>query len=210
MKTVRIMGTAPNLRNAPPPPDGVEVWCANSNRSYRRRNAHIVQEDRWTRWFNLHGKPHMIKTYPETYNWYKKQTKPIIMQRVRPDIPASQAFPREAIQNFFPSPMNAYFTCSGSWLIALAIMEGFERIELWGFEIRPTKPAFAWERPNVFFWIEEAKKRGVDVWLPPELRPLAPDEKIGDPATYNGPLYGYDTKMEIDWNPVTKTFMAVI
>lgn len=190
------MGTAPNLRNTPPPPDGVEVWCANAVRSYVRRCPQLMDNDQWTRWFNLHGKPHMMSKYPDTYHWYRKQTKPIYLQRQQPDIPASLAFPRTAVQEFFPAPMNRYFTCSGAWLIALAIMEGFERIELWGYEIRVTKPAYAWERPNVFFWIEEARKRGIEVWLPPEFQPLAAGEKVGDPATYKGPLYGYDTKPE--------------
>lgn len=90
-----------------------------------------------------------------------------------------------------------YFTCSIAWLIALAVMEGFERIELWGVEISKRKPLYAWERPCAFYWIQEAILRGIEViWLPI----LDWDfSEAGDPNTFEGPLYGFGTKPELDW-----------
>lgn len=189
---------APNLGATPPPLDGEEVWLSNYHHGYNQRLPRALAE--WTRYFNLHGITHQKTTYPDGYKWYQKLdgTRPVYFQKVDSSVPGCVEFPRAEIQAFFPHPINKYFTCSGAWLIALAIVEGFERIELWGFEIRPTKPAYAWERPNMFFWIEEARKHGVDVWIPPELKPLQEGEKVGDPHSYSGPLYGYETKPETE------------
>jgi hypothetical protein len=194
MKTVRILGMAPNMANMPPVPPGVEAWPSNYHKGYLVRNSRIIHEGEWTRWFNLHSRRHMTSKYPAGYKWYTTHEKPIILQEVQSDIPASQQFPREALQQFYSldgTPFR-YFTCSVCWLIALAIFEGFERIELWGFEVKATKPKYAFERPCIAYWVNEARKRGIEVWLPPELKPFTPDES-GDPLTYTGPLYGYET-----------------
>jgi hypothetical protein len=141
----------------------------------------------------------MEATYRRTVKWYKEQTKPIYFAKHQEDIPASIPFPRIQIQEFFGKPGKPfrYFTCSLSWLIAFAIMEGFERIELWGVEIAKRKPAYAWERPCTFYWIVEAQRRGIDVWWPEHLD--WDFSEAGDPNTYEGPLYGFGTKPEPDW-----------
>lgn len=195
-KIVRIYGMAPNMGNASPPPAGVEVWCSNDKRGYQQRYPPALQE--WTRWFNMHSRRHQQETYLDCYRWYQSlpTDKPIYMQRVNPDIPASVEFPCLEIQEYFKtsSKPQRYFSFTGAWLMALAIYLGFERIEMWGFEIKSTKPAYAWERPCFFYWVDEARRRGIDVWLPPEL--IITD--AGDPNTYTGPLYGYETKPELE------------
>lgn len=197
-KTVRIYGVAPNIAKTPPLPIGVEAWLANSTAGYKRRLFRTVKNAEWTRWFNLHSKRHMLKTYTHAYNYYKewcsKDGRRVILQEVQDDIPGSERFPKEILQHYFSidgTPFR-YFTCSVCWFIALAIYEGFDRIELWGFQVKATKPAYAYERPCIAYWVDKARKAGIDVWLPPELKPFTPDE-IGDPAAYTGPLYGYET-----------------
>ena len=113
-------------------------------------------------------------------------SKRIILQQVHPDVPLSEAFPRDTIISHFG---HSYFTFSAAWFIALAIYEGFERIELYGFQLSKYKPLYARERPCFFYWIEQAKSRGVEITYPPEIGEGPP----GDPALYNGPLYGYET-----------------
>lgn len=195
MKTVRIYGMAPNLSKTPPPEKGEEVWLSNWHKGYLIRLPRALTE--WTRYFNLHSKRHQLTKYPAGHKWYQDNAHRgrIILRDADPDITPSEVFPREALQDFFSTngAPQRYFTCSGCWFIALAIYEGFERIELWGFEIKPSKPKYAFERPCMFYWINEARKRGIEVWLPPELRPEAPEGEAGDPNTYDGPLYGYET-----------------
>jgi hypothetical protein len=166
---------------------------ANDPKTYRKYIADIT--DHYTRWFNLHSRAHMEKTYPRGLKWYLSRdgSKPIYTQKFWADIPGCQAFPHSKIQSFFNTN---YFTCSIAWLIAFAILEGFERIELWGFRLSDGKPghAHAWERPCFFYWVKQARDRGIEVTYQQEIQALP--HIAGDPSTYDGPLYGYDTKPE--------------
>lgn len=185
MKTVQILGTAPNLPATPPLSLGVERWACNSPLGYTRKWSAGKLLHTYSRWFNMHSRWHMERTYPDWLNWYKQQTKPIVMQRTWADIPASVAFPKDVLMEHFGT---RYFTNSASWFIALAIYEGFERIELGGFQLRRNQQ-YDFERPCFFYWAEEAQRRGIEVWLPPDLE-ISPG---GNPASYTGPLYGYET-----------------
>ena len=89
-----------------------------------------------------------------------------------------------------------YFTCTVTWLIALAIMEDFDRIELWGFQLVDKRSGnHAFERPAFFYWVDQARKRGIEVTYQREIDAIP--FVVGDPATYSGPLYGYETKPEL-------------
>ena len=156
----------------------------------------------WTRYFNLHSRKWMDFKYPQGVEWYIKQgpDRPIYFQKHQPDIPGSKVFPREEIQQFFATPKgpNRYFSCTVTWQIAFAIYEGFERIELWGFALSDSKPnasdCYTHERPCFFYWVKQARDRGIEVVYQPEVMkiPFVP----GDPDTYDGLLYGYETKPE--------------
>lgn len=197
IKSVRILGMADNLSEMPPTPPGVEVWASNSHKGYRQKLPRILSDHEWTRWFNLHSRAHMDATYPVTVKeFYTKLdgSKPIYTQRLQPDFPGCLPFPGPEIQKFFGG--TRYFTCSVTWLIAFAIVLGFDRIELWGFRLSDGKPSERWkvERPCFFYWVQEARNRGIDVWYQPEIEALP--FIVGDPNLYQGPLYGYETKPE--------------
>jgi hypothetical protein len=189
MKTVQILGLAPNIVNTPATTG--ERWCSNHHRSYRIKWP--AYKDTWTRWFNMHTKAHILHTYPGGYEWYKAQNRPIYLQEAQPDIPSSLTFPREELQNYFSldgKPFR-YFTGSVTWFIALAIMEGFERIELCGFQLKRDQQ-YDFERPGFFYWVERARQMGREVILPDDLEITPP----GDPTNYTGPLYGYEPHSE--------------
>lgn len=199
MRLVRILGMAPNLSEMGPSPNDCEVWASNSPEGYRKRCPIALQC--WTRWFNLHSRAHMQSTYPRGLRWYIEQdgTHPIYTQTKQQDIPGNVIFPGAKIQASFPLKNGLptrYFTCSVTWLIAFAIMEGFDKIELWGFRLSDRKPGerYAYERPCFFYWVKQARDRGIDVWYQKEIDkiPFLP----GAPDTYTGPLYGYETKPE--------------
>lgn len=212
-KTVRIYGLAANINNAPPvPSDGsTEVWASNYYRPYYSKLPRFRDTQEWTRWFNLHSREYMLKAYPNGYDWYKQWDKPVYLRHAYPDIPNSRKFPRDAIQDYFGGPQvgspGRFFTFTGSWLIGLCIaakdgcIEGFEdikdlkRIEFWGFRLanKPAKPheCYKFERPGFWYWVDRARKCGIEVTYQKEIEDL-PFEP-GDPATYDGPLYGYGT-----------------
>lgn len=218
MRTVRIYGAARNVTEAPlkkPEESDVEVWLSNSTTTTLLRCPRAINE--WTRWFNLHSKKHILGTYPSAYSYYqdKAEGRPIYLLKAQSDIPTSLAFPRKEIQTAFATAKgpNRYFTCSVCWLIAFAILEGFERIELWGFELRDTKPgsAFAWERPCVAYWIQVARDAGVDVWYQQAIERLYEAGKMipGNPDEYSGLLYGFSTKPDEGWDIERECFKDI-
>lgn len=205
---------ARNLTKAPPlpPNSGVEVWLSNSPGTFARRMPDALPT--WTRWFNLHSRQHILGKYPSAWEYWQHEAKgrPVYLQKKQPDIRTSIAFPRERIQQAFATAKgpNRFFTCSVCWLIAFAILEGFERIELWGFALRDDKrkpgACYAYERPCFFYWVKQARDRGIEVTYQKEVEslPFLP----GDPDEYTGLLYGYSTKPEKDWDITTETWKS--
>lgn len=185
MRTVQILGTAPNLALAPKPRLGDEVWCANQRKSYQAKRDGIA--DSYTRWFNLHPLAWIRKISPR--EWRRLQgldgSKPLYLQEATQEIPGSVAFPKDDVLQWCG---HRFFTLSASWMMALAIREEFERIELWGFEQRQAY-RYAFERPCFFYWVDVARSCGIEVVLPPEII-IGP---VGDPQAYTGPLYGFET-----------------
>lgn len=195
-----IYGMAPNLSQTPPPLLGEEVWLSNWHHGYNLRLPRALKE--WTHYFNFHSRAHMEKTYPSGVEWYKEQgaSRPIYFQKHQPDIPGSVLFPRKEIEAYFPEAIGPtgkfYSTCSICWLLPFAIMKKPKCIKLWGFALSDKKPkdAYKFERPCFFYWVKQARSRGIEVIYQREVEDL-PFEP-GDPSTYTGTVYGYETKPE--------------
>jgi len=74
-----------------------------------------------------------------------------------------------------------YFTSTAPYLIALAIERGYERIEMYGFEMS-SQEEYAYQKPCLEFWLGIAIGKGIEVYVPEGCRLLGGEEK----------LYGYD------------------
>ncbi len=195
-RTVQILGTSKNLKRLPPNVAGVERWLSNDPAKYKVYRPSLQH---WSRWFNLHSRRWMTTKYPVGFQYYRAQKAPrtVYFQQHWPDVTVGKVFPREYLQTTFATSRgpNRYFTCTVAWCVALAIVEGFTRIELWGFMLNDSKGAkYAHQRPCLFYWIEQARQRGIEVVYQEEMTTgsCAP----GDPDAYDGPLYGYETKPE--------------
>jgi hypothetical protein len=203
MRTVQILGAAPNIERCSKalPPD-TERWCLNNPRIYEN-HLFPAALTTYTRWFNLHPRKQIDKLYAYGVKWYKEQDKPIYLQEKAVDIPSSVRFPCEELQQEFGT---RYFTSSAAWCIAFAMMlKEFDRIELWGFylsqtrapigddtELRPGDSLHGRQRPCMAYWVQQARKAGIEVWYQPEVDAHGPFVP-GDAANYQGPLYGYET-----------------
>ena len=200
MKTVWIYGTARNLGRTPVPPKDVEVWVANSPLDYFQRLPRIPHTREWTRWFNLHSREWMEFKYPTGFSYYQQQdgSKPIYTQRYWDDLPGCSVFPAKDLQQFFATEKGPirYFTCSVNWMAPFAYMEGFRRIQFWGFALADTKPNGRWipERACWWYWINRLRGLGCEITYPPEVESIP--NVPGDPDAYDGPVYGYQTKPE--------------
>lgn len=157
----------------------MERWGI-SNLAHLRYGGHF---DNWTRWFDLHRTPRIRRRRPQTYAWYTQQDgrRPIYLLDVDPGIPGCVAYPRDAILARFQTRRCA---SSFDWMFALAIDEGFERIELCWCRMRDTEE-YAKQVPSANYWIGRAEERGIEVVIHGDSA-LQPADR----------LYGYETAQE--------------
>jgi len=108
------------------------------------------------------------------------------------DVPGAVTFPLHEILDWFAAEYEInrfkeghfvfeYFTSTVNMMFALAMYEGFERIELFGFEMS-SQEEYAYQKPATEFWMGVALGRGVEIYLPKGCALLGASEKI----------YGYE------------------
>lgn len=175
-RKIAIVGTAPSSRDLAPYGDpNWEIWGISPF------NYDLMK--RWDMWFELHDD----KLYKEQgmdpgfWQWMQQQEKPIYLQKVHKDIPASVKFPKDKLlKEFSMAADRNFFQSSISWMIAFAIMEGAEEIGVWGVDMaRDTE--YAEEKPSCTYFLGIAEGRGIKVTLPVESDLM---HSVG--------LYGYD------------------
>ncbi len=137
--------------------------------------------DHWTRWFDLHSTAHIQRHRPEAYCWYQQQNgrRPIYQWAVDPTIPGSTVYPLDTVRPLFEHDA-ADFSGSLSWMLALALAERFDDIDLFWFTM--TDPEHQRHIASARYWIGYARGRGCRVTI------------HGDSGlTPSGPLYGLET-----------------
>ena len=109
----------------------------------------------------------------------------IILLEEDADIPGKQSmFPfGDIMKSYGNLKRMRYFTSSAPYMIALALHEGYERIEIYGFEMSSAEE-YSYQKPCMEFWLGIAvgKIGAENVYLPPECKLLGETTK----------LYGYD------------------
>ena len=190
---IAILGFARSFTDAPFADAGVEIW--GMNELYQ----HLP---RWDRWFELHDAEYLGRTArvetpdePERHlNWLKAQdgTRPIYMLRQHPDIPASVAYPIDAMVDRF----GRYFTSTVGYMLGLAIArildarahpsvpEPGEWIGLFGIDLASDNE-YAAQRPNAEYLIGYARGCGIPVYVPDTAA-----------VTHAAGLYGYEPAPE--------------
>lgn len=191
-KTVAMIGMAPQTCGMGPTKDdttriggGLEIWGLNESHLYKWMPEH------WTRWFQLHTEKSFSREYTNRgkfghYDWLKMDhgDKIIYMQNVYPQIPNSVEYNIQDIHEYFFGKLygdgrkRKYFTSTFAYMMALAIFEKFQRIELYGFEMAHDDEFIA-QRACAEFWIGCARGAGIEIYIPKECN------------LTDGPLYGY-------------------
>lgn len=168
-KTVALVGLSPASCTLAPFKENVELWSVNEAH-------HWSWLTRATRWFQIHN------TYKREvanrgvrghYQWLKenKWGIPIYMIKAQSDIPHSTAYPiKEVCDKYLSRIIRGeekirYFNSSIDYMLALACLENFERIELYGIDASDSTE-YAKQRPSIHFWIGVALGQGVEIWLP--------------------------------------------
>lgn len=174
---VAIIGCAESKNMAP-------FHLANEWEFWGVNNLHLTMPKApWTRWFEIHsisfdgirylrrghdnfrGQP--VQSYLESLNALNI---PVYMQRPWNVIPNATPFPHQEILKAFP---RRYFTNTISWMIALALLEGFKEIGIWGVDMAVSSPLraqneYSHQRPSCEYFIGWAEGHGTKVFLPDE------------------------------------------
>jgi hypothetical protein len=156
-KRVIMFGGAGTLKPVPPVVPGEERWGLNNLRKMKASGGRF---DACTRWFDLHWKEYIISDGKRNvWGWYQRLTIPVYLWQTYPDLPTSVAYPVEAVRTMFGG--TRLFTSSLDWQIALALYEGFEEIELYGF--RMGHPSYKHQVGSGRWWLKQCAERGVKV-----------------------------------------------
>ena len=184
---VAICGFADSWNQAPFNDSSWEIWGLNSL-------FEIIP--RWDRWFDVHdryifaidsnkevgygltrtGKPYMQAL--------AEMKCPIYMVEQYKDIPTSIRFPIEQMiaefdpkqekrlfehwKNMRPEDWSGYITNSISVMIAMAIMEGFKEIGIYGVDMATTAGwnEYAFQRPSCEYYVGIAQGKGIKITIP--------------------------------------------
>ena len=131
-----------------------------------------------TRWFQIHNKSdyeqavrdHSHEDWLANPSYVDPQTGkkhpldhqlPVYMQTHIDKVPLSIPFPVAGIMR----QLGDYFTNSISWMIALAICEGFEAIHIYGVDMAQDEE-YAEQRPSCEYFIGFARGMGIKVFIP--------------------------------------------
>lgn len=183
MKRVAIIGGARSSRDLAPYDDTtIEMWSLSD--MFEQLPAPC---SRFSRWFEIHS-PEVIRSYRPGMNGrgYVQELAalgiPIYMCEAMPEIPTSRTYPLDAMLERF----GGFFTNSISYMMAMAIDEGYEEIHLYGVEMSISSE-YIFERPSVEYFVGLARGMGISVIIP-EISTLS--------RAYW--LYGYDTPIQGD------------
>ena len=201
-RTVILCGFANSSRHlAPYDKRTVEIWGLNEayNVGFMKNSKGEFRVDRW---FQLH----MLEDWSRRGNnadlrhpeWLRSDHNfPIYMEEAYPDVPNAVKYPLDDLDKKFFSNIylihpitgeelpylevygHGYYTSSFAYMIALAIYEGFERIEIFGFNMG-AQSEYMYQKACCEFWIGEAITRGIDIVI------------AGNSPILTGELYGYE------------------
>ncbi len=119
---------------------------------------------------------------PKHYEWLQSGNTPIVlMQEKYDDVPNSRRYPIEEVLKIG----RKYLTSSAAYSIAFGIVEGYQRIEIYGVEME-TNTEYEHQRPGVAYWVGFAEGCGIDVDFHGKL--------------LESPLYGYEGDVRFDYS----------
>ena len=174
--TVAIVGSHPRTRaNFDFSRTDCDIWTfneslGNPNDAWCLRADAVFQMHKPVIWRSKANRSHAGH-----YEWLQGHNTPtIFMQDAYADVPKSECYPLEDVLALTPS--FRYLTSSVAYAIALAVLKGYKRIEIYGAEME-TGTEYGHQRQGMAFWIGLAIGKGIEV------------EHIS-PTFWYAPLYG--------------------
>jgi hypothetical protein len=174
---VALVGFASTSRSlAPWADESFEIWVLNDlcrqvprwNRMFEVHPREYLLRGTWQRpdgqvngddyWLHLCGQPGPDK--PDAFC-------PIYTVEQYPEMPASVAYPFDAVRAKFNAPWGEdyYQTSTPAQMLALAIMEGFKEIHLYGIDLISDEE-YAYQRGCLEYYVGFGRGMGVNVVVP--------------------------------------------
>lgn len=190
-KKVALVGGGPSRRRAPFDDSSWEIWAFSSR---------LWRYPRVDRWFELHAMTDLRqqlswrrrgrRTFAGYMRYLRRLDCPVYMQNEHPDIPMSVAFPLDTVLERF----GRCFTSTVSYMVALAIIEKYDHIALWGIEARGSE--YIHQRPALRYLLSLARQQGIRVDLPRTSAIRVPKTPRFVPTKV---LYAYDWRSRHAW-----------
>ena len=212
MKKVCILGFAATKEKAPLADPDVELYGINELYGFLAPKREAATLPLFDRWFELHDMQTITDSNEDQAHlkWLKAQPagRPIYMQEVHADMPASVRYPIEDMIARF----GRYFTSSIGYMLATAICEGrdgqlkivdpdvaYGWIGLYGIDLAADSE-YADQRPNAEYLIGLARGLGIEVVIAEGAALLKADRLYGyEPGVGDGPVgEQYDRKRITD------------
>jgi len=156
VKRVAILGFAPSFVEAPFADPSIEIWTLNQ---------HHQDVPRTSRIFSMHAfAVEEIEDGGEHIKNLSAATVPVYMLDKHPKVPTSVRYPREKIAAKYqiPNREKLYITNTISFMLALAIEEGFEEIQTFGVNMAQDTE-YGHQRPSCEFWLGLAMGKGIRI-----------------------------------------------
>ncbi len=174
MKRVAIVGGSPSTQHLTPFSDpGFDIWV-HGNQMDRYHNKRV------SRIFEIHDD---LSEHQEGYAaWLVEQLIPMIVGRNFPfSAPLITKFPYDQANAI----MGQKLTSTPAYMMALAILEGYEHISIYGVDMAVDDHEYFYQRPCMYAWIAYAKAKGIEVFIPKEsglfVDPYVEGDKSGKP-----------------------------
>lgn len=153
---VAIVGFASNTLHLVPWQDpSFEIWGMNQGHLHFLRRA--------DRWFEMHSPEFTADVRdPDYLNFLATCPVPLYMIEAYEQYPNSMRFPIERAMEFIGRD---YFMSSVSYMLAIAGMEKFKEIHLYGINLAIGSEYF-YEKPNAEFWLGFLQAKGIKVVIP--------------------------------------------
>ena len=227
MRKVAITGFAGTRDQAPIEDLSVEWWGLNELYGHFKERCAKAGRPPFDVWFELHDMQTITDSEPDAAHlkWLQAQPagRPIFMQDVHADIPASVKYPLEDMIRIFG---HRYFTSSISYMLALAIAAGRNPANL--REVVDPGAAYGWigvfgidlasdseyadQRASTEWLVGYAQGVGIEIYIPKEAALLKADRLYGfEPGLGDGPVgEAYDRKRLRDLAAQHKDALAAV
>jgi len=175
---VYLVGYAQSTRHLLPQDDpDAEYWTMNE--LYKH-----FQIKRVDRHFQLHPYFNFSRLAnqndPQHWEWLQQEHDfPIYMHQAYKEVPASIKYPLEEVISFIG---RRYFRSTASYMLALAMYEGFKHIGLYGVDMR-SDTEYWYQKANMEHLLGKAEGLGIHIEIPEQSSLL------------RGALYGYEQIM---------------